>query len=333
MSLASIHKQRNYCLKIRFYRTLKNCFWVKRVLINHFQLSNARKIIIWQVSYQYYSQYIPQQYQNFQRLLQWLGLQVHVVAHADAQRELWKTGLYCVLFTEFSETSLLEMVSKPLVTVGVFSLTDDVPNSESNHYFDDWHIGQLVEQSTLAELSEVLAPWLQTCHASDKTQTSVLAPTEELIVSLEVNNDENDHVDKGEGQSDAKDEGVITELVTFHHEGHKEAAFDFSKYLHHQGSVELALFMLDEYTQDNHLQLDILIEAIKATNFDKAKEAITDLQLNAKILVATELEQLCSQWSKLLNGKDIPSSLLEVNILLKKTRTALTAIDRCAESI
>jgi hypothetical protein len=261
----------------------------------------------------------PQQYQNFQRLLYWLGLKVDVVSHAEAQRERWKTGLYCILFTEFSETSLVKMENKPLVDVAIFSLTDHVPSSENDKYFDGWHIGQLTEQSILADLRVVLAPWLQYDKSSNKSESSALILPETLI----------DCIDEGEE--------MITELVVSfaeaHTEGNIEAAFDFSQYLHHQGSAELALFMLDDYAQDNHQQLDLLVNSIKARDFYKAKDVIIELQLNAKILAASELEQLCSQWSKLLSGNEIPSSLKEVNILLKETRAALTAIDNYAESI
>jgi hypothetical protein len=267
----------------------------------------------------------PQQYQNFQRLLHWLGLRVHVVSHADAQRELWKTGLYSILFTEFSATSLLRMVSTPLVDVAVFSLTEDVPNSENNPYFDDWHIGQLVKQSTLQELSVVLEPWLQTVKSSSRAISPVLTLSEETIECFDEAHDED--IDEG------NDESVITELVASLTEDNTDAVFDFSQYLHNQGSVELALFMLDDYIQDNHQQLDVLIDAIKAKNFDKAKTAIIDLQLNSKILAASDLAKLCTQWTTLLSDNDISSSLNDVNILLKETRAALTAIDDYAQSI
>ena len=259
----------------------------------------------------------PEEYQNFQRLLRWLGLRVHVVSHADAQRELWKTGMYCILFTEFPETSLLKMERKPLVDIAIFSLVDILPNRESNAYFDGWHIEQFAEQQALAELSAVLAPWLKCSKLSNSLDNSMLTSDEEHIEFAD---------DEFEGH-------VITELVASLAEDNKEAVFDFSQYLHHHGSVELALFMLDDYTQDNHQQLDFLVDAIKARNFTKAKEAIIDLELNAKILAASKLKQLCYQWSKLLNGNEVPSSLMEVNILLKETRTALTHIDSYAESI
>jgi hypothetical protein len=275
----------------------------------------------------------PQQYQYFQRLLHWLGLRVHVVSHADAQRELWQTGLYSILFTEFSATSLLEMVSKPLVNVAVFSLTEDVPNSENDTDFYDWHIGQLVKQSTLEELSIVLAPWLQTVKSSSRAISPVLTLSEEIIECIDEAHDE--YTDEGnyKDSDEGNDERVITELVASLTEDNTEAVFDFSQYLHNQGSVELALFMLDDYTEDNHQHLDILIDAIKAKDLDRANNAIIDLQLNAKILAASDLAKLCTQWIKLLSGDDIPNSLKEVNILLKETRSALTAIDGYAESI
>jgi hypothetical protein len=259
----------------------------------------------------------PQKYQNIQRLLRWMGLQVHVVSHADAQREQWKTGLYCILFTEFTETSLLKMTSKPLVDIGIFSLTDVMPNPANSAYFDDWHIGQLTEQSTLAELAAAIAPWLQYVKPPSRDECQSLALSDEFIESV------NEDID----------ECVITELVASLAEENNDSAFDFSQYLHHQGSVELALFMLDDYAHDNHQQLDNLIIAIKGKDFDKAKEATSNLQVNANILAAEELKQLCTQWSKLLNGNEIPSSLKEVNVLLKETRTALVDIDSYAESI
>lgn len=263
----------------------------------------------------------PQEYQSFQRLLRWFGLQVYVVSHADAQQELWQTGLYCLLFTEFVEASLLEMPNKPLIDIAVFSLADERPSSDGNPYFDDWHLGQLTAQATVADLQVALAPWLKYITPVGRIENVEQGLPDELSLNINSDNDESEH------------ETVITELVASLAEQNEAAVFDFSQYLHHQGSVELALFMLDDYSKDNHQQLDILIEAIKAKDFDTGKVAITDLQCNAKILSASTLEQLCCQWSQLLDGKDIPRSVTEMNTLLKNTRAALIAIDSYAESI
>jgi HPt (histidine-containing phosphotransfer) domain-containing protein len=91
--------------------------------------------------------------------------------------------------------------------------------------------------------------------------------------------------------------------------------------------------MLDEYTQDNHQQLNMLIEAMKEKNIEKGQSSIAALSLNAKILSAQTLQSLCTQWSKLLSGNETPSSLEKVNALLKETRVVLNEIEEYAETI
>lgn len=260
----------------------------------------------------------PQQYQNLQRLLHWLGLQVQVISHQGAQQALWQTGQYSLLITEFAETALLEMTSKPSVDIGVFSLTEVIPHSENNACFEKWHISKLTKESTLAELISALAPWIkQIGYANEAEHTN-----SDLQVEY----------------SEDLDELVITEVAQILTENsanvsNDKAVFDFSQYLQHQGTVELALFMLDDYTQDNHQQLDMLIEAIKAKDIDEAQLSLSVLTLNAKILSAQTLQLLCAKWSKLLSGSEIPTSLKKVNALLKDTRIALNEIDAYAEAI
>lgn len=257
----------------------------------------------------------PQQHQNLQRLLHWLGLQVQVVSHEFAQKALWKTGQYSLLITDFPETALLEMTSKPKVNLGVFSLTQGIPDSDNNEYFDHWTIGKLSKESSLTELVEVLSAWLKPMH----------------------NVNERERNDEGELPTEALDELVITEVAqVFTENGSNsgnEAVFDFSHYLQHQGTAELALFMLDDYTQDNHQQLDTLIEAIKAKEIAQAQLSVSALALNANILSAQTLQSLCVKWSTLLSGTETSSSVAAVNALLKDTRVVLNEIDEYAETI
>lgn len=268
----------------------------------------------------------PEQSQNLQRLLHWLGLRVQIVSHEAAQQTLWRTGQYSLLITEFAETALLEMTSKPLVDVAVFSLTDVIPQSENNSYFDKWHISKLGKENTLSELIDALAPWLKQAQLARATN---------------IVNSNNENNGDALAPQDARyfekleesEEFTITEVASVFTENNSDAVFDFAQYLQYQGTVELALFMLDDYTQDNHLQLDALVDAIKAKNIEEAQLSISALALNAKILCAQELQSLCVKWSKLLNGSEIPSSLKKINVLLKDTRIALNEIDEYAEAI
>ena len=261
----------------------------------------------------------PEHSQNLQRLILWLGFHVQVVAHEAAQKALWQTGEYNLLITEFAESALLEMTSKPLVNIGVFSLSDIIPLSEDNAYFESWHIDKLTKESTLSELIDGLTPWLKQAKRSQNTNSN--AKVNERSQELPTD------------YSEQSEEFVITEVANRFTENKSDVVFDFSQYLQHQGTAELALFMLDDYTHDNHQQLNMLVEAIKAKNIEEAQIAISALALNAKILSAKELQSLCTKWSKLLTGSEIPSSLKKINALLKETRIALNEIDEYAESI
>jgi hypothetical protein len=260
----------------------------------------------------------PEAHQNLQRLLHWFGFQVQVVANESAQNTFWETGAYSLLITEFAESALVEMLSKPMVNVGVLTLTDVIPCA-NNRYFDDWHIAKLslIEESTLLEMSEALAPWLQQKTQKNETTLFNQSLNNKLIVS-----------------SKEFDDVVINEVAqVFTTDNAKESVFDFSQYLQHQGSVELALFMLDDYAKNNHQQLDVLIDSIKEKNRAQAKLSITALTLNAKILSAPALMLVCIQWSELINATETSINLVKVNALLKETRIILTAIDRYAEAL
>lgn len=257
----------------------------------------------------------PQQYQNLQRLLHWLGFHVYVVTQEIAQQALWKTGQYSLLITEFAEASLIEMESKPVINIGVFSLTNSASNSPTTANSKHWHIGTLRKNSTLLEVVDAMKPWLKQVGFVSNSAFSQ-EDDEELNIP-----------------SESVDELVITELAEVYAECEHEAAFDFSQYLKNQGTVELALFMMDEYALDNHHQLDRLIDAIKAKNIEEAKLSISGLTLNAKILSASELQVLCAQWVRLLDGTDISSNLDDVKTLLKDTQTVLHEIDEYAETI
>mgnify|MGYP000303670984 CR=1 FL=1 len=67
---------------------------------------------------------LPQQYQNLQRLLQWLGFQVQVVSNEAAQKSCWETGKYSVLITEFLHIDLFKISHVPLFNIGVFGLSN-----------------------------------------------------------------------------------------------------------------------------------------------------------------------------------------------------------------
>lgn len=273
----------------------------------------------------------PQYYQKLQRLLQWLGLQVHFVSNAVSQAKYWQTGRYCLLITEFPETVWLDMSVSPDLPIGVFSLSSPLTLPENaecadNAAFAKWHCGQLTLASTLTELEACLSPWLKEVVP---TSLSNLDKTKVVI------NDTGEAIDDGDLEAyECEEMLAINEVAEcFSTSANSEASFDFNRYLKHQGSVELALFMLEDYSQDNHQQLAFLATAIKGKDIDKAKLAVKNLQLNAKILAAEDLEQLCTTWLVLLSKDDVLSQLTRIKALLKDTQQVLHAVDSYAQTI
>jgi len=255
----------------------------------------------------------PQQYQTMQRLLNLLGLQVYIVTTEEQQDLQWKTGRYCLLITEFINNVFLDMPKLLMTNIGIFSLTHTIKKNEN---FPQWHTGLLTKNSMLAELSETLSPWLS---AVTQFSTTTVNEPNQLSVQKDLMTTE---------------DVAITEIASsIIDRPENEISFDFTRYLQHQGTAEVALFMLDDYRQENHAQLDLLVHAIKAKDINKASDVILRLNINAKILSANDLQRICMQWSKFLSGNEIPKSLDNVNALIKDTRATLKAIDEYAETI
>ncbi|MDP7593382.1 MAG: hypothetical protein QF552_11960 [Litorilituus sp.] len=272
-----------------------------------------------------------QQYQNMQRLLQQLGLKVVMVCSEMSQKNHWQTGRYSLLLTEFSQHVFVEMLATPVTAIGVFYLSKQalgLANSDSNNkdLYDAWHCGQLSPQSSLSQLSHALSSWL---IITEKAQSEPdIANKNNLNNALNENlpNDISDDLEDNELAINEVAVCTMPDITT-------QASFDFSCYLQHQGSVALALFMLDDYSQDNHQQLASLTEAIKIKELHQAQEAVKAMQLNAQILSSQDLLRQCQLWFELLSDSEAMAESKQVNLLLKDTQRILYAIDSYAETI
>lgn len=270
----------------------------------------------------------PQQYQQLQRLLQSLGLQVLFVCNEITLEREWQTGRYSILITEFAQAIWLDMEAQPTMPIGIFGLSNiiappELAESDNHNDFVGWTFGKLVSDISLTELESNLLPWLKKAPSKSvplvKENIDKIYP-QDTLVGAAIEDDGNDV--------------IINEVaLCLTEDVNSEATFNFSRYLQHQGSVELALFMLDDYSQDNHQQLTNLANAIKDKDIVNAIEAVKRLQLNADILVAEDLQQLCSKWLTLLADDEALSDFNKVNNLLKDTQQVLHAVDSYAETI
>jgi len=254
----------------------------------------------------------PEKYQRLQQLLQSMGLQVTFVTCERMLEKNWKIGRFLVLMTELDcqpfTTFMIdknETFSDRLALIrGVFSLTNSIDITNKQAEYSHWLIGQLDAQSGVGELITFMMPWI-------KEQNSELLHGKKVI------------------PSSVTEEHINTEILA----KNPLASFNFERYIKHQGSVELAIFMLQEYTAENTLLLELLCQEFRNNNTKKIEVIIQKLLVNSKILAAENLLNLCQAWRKLLNTQAVDNSDNVQISLLSETKEAVQGITQYADSI
>jgi hypothetical protein len=113
----------------------------------------------------------------------------------------------------------------------------------------------------------------------------------------------------------------------------KSQSFNFHCYIQHQGSLELAIYMLDEYTQENSQLMVKLSQEFSSNHSDNVGVIIDRLLVNSRILAASHLLQLCNDWKVTINAKGVNNSFQPQIVLLKETQQAVNAINTYAKSM
>jgi hypothetical protein len=261
----------------------------------------------------------PEMYQRLQQLLQGMGLQVTFVSSKLILQQYWQSGRFAILLTEidcqpFTEFKVEEKgtpFTSMLLTRGVFSLSDQLEFIARSEKYTHWVFGDLKAKSTTSELVTALLPWIK-----EKDCDNLI--TEEKALQVTSNNDGIDAL--------PEEEFALTSSI-------KEYSFNFERYLKHQGSAELAIFMLDEYTSENILLVKELSQAVAVHDGKKADDIIQALLVNARILAAENLLHLCQQWHTLLTTQGLDSCEKLQMVLLSKTKQAVDEISQHAAAI
>ena len=261
----------------------------------------------------------PIKYQRLQQLLQGMGLQTTLVNSELILQKNWKTGRFAVLLTDIDclafSTFLVDEDDntsvKSALKRGVFSLASSVDLSNKPEDYTHWLVGELNANSSVDELIIAMQPWLKEQVSSEccSNKTIQLMPEKALT--------------ENGGQYDSSVTAAMTDTPSF----------NFEQYLQHQGSAELALYMIEEYTTENIELVEQLSQAFSINDANNADSAIKALQVNGKILAANNLLHLCQHWQKLLNNQNLDNSEQIQIILLSKTKQAVQAISQYADAI
>ncbi len=244
----------------------------------------------------------PQKWQTLLRILQWFGLQVRVISQAQSQHKHWQTGRYLLLLSEFEQSPFVDMAIGKTLQRGVFSLSQVMSEDERYKHWKTGHIDNVLD---LTHLAELLSPWLKV------KGSFVVKPVPQKITKL----------------TPTVTEGKAIALATAID---MIPSFNVTRYVQHQASPELAMFMLEEYVQSNYEEVATLSDALEKNNVKEAQAAVETLMMNAKILAADDLQLLCQQWQSLLIT-DFADE--KAQTLLDDTTQQLSLIETYAETV
>ncbi len=277
----------------------------------------------------------PENHQVLQRILQWCGLQVTFVTQSIKQKESWKSGTFSLLMTEFEASPYIEFIFPPVsdngIPIGVFSLAKPLVievEQAKNKYYKNWKIETIDTDISFESLISILEPWL----VKAKTELKAKALIKKVVnTELAIKEQKKITTISPKGETKLASEFIFTKAVLSVDERAVPSAFSFSEYVIHQGTPEIALYMLDDYIQSNYQNFEFLSQAIKEKNILKAQKAVEKIQINAKILAANRLQEFCQQWLDILMNKT--KNFHEVKSLLIDMKKEIIAIDKYAETI
>ncbi|ALO33531.1 hypothetical protein CMT41_01440 [Colwellia sp. MT41] len=261
----------------------------------------------------------PNKYQRLQQLLQAMGLQTTFVSCELMLQENWQSGRFAVLLTEINCQAFTHFMvdegdktSENLALKrGVFSLDSSVVLANKTEAYAHWLVGELTANSSIDDLIIAMQPWLneQVSDAFSSNNKSQVIPVKSFAFS------------------DQQAESTLSATMA------DSPSFNFDRYVQHQGTAEIALYMLEEYTAENSELVAQLSQAFTMNDDKNVALAIQALGVNGKILAAEYLLQLCQRWQTLLSNQELDNSAQRQINLLSKTKQAVQAISQDAEAI
>ncbi|PKH88471.1 hypothetical protein [Colwellia sp. Bg11-28] len=262
---------------------------------------------------------VPEKYQRLQQLLQGMGLQITFVSCELMLQQHWQSGRFavliteieCQLFTRFTIDEGEEHSAIVAITRGVFSLENRVDIKAQSENYPLWVLGELSAESSVSELVTAMTPWIKEQRCGSYT------PEEQVTQVTSSSNNIG---------AIAEDELALTSL-------NQADSFNFERYLKHQGSAELAIFMLEEYTTENIVLVEELSQAFTVNDVEKVDAIIKALLVNGRILAADHLLQLCQHWQTLLTTQGVDNNEKVQITLLSKTKQAVDEISQHAVTI
>jgi hypothetical protein len=275
----------------------------------------------------------PSKHQPLLRMLLWLGLQVQVVCQSQAMLKFWRSGRYLLLFTDFDSSPCIEMSAGKGVRRAVFSFNDNnFSTAENQTLAGQWLFATVPPLNRVDELVALLLPWLKakSVHvAIDKVVAD--KPYEVAKTSKKENEKESETEQRIIAQAHQASEKlgrVLSALdLTPSADSHPFQVINLAQYAKHQGSVELAVVMLDDYLADISQLMNNLSQTLNQQNYSQGVSLLTDIIKTSSILAAQDFTEVGQQLMVALNQQKMDednTQLMKLFSDLKQQQLLLT---------
>ncbi|MBA6356311.1 MULTISPECIES: hypothetical protein [unclassified Colwellia] len=223
------------------------------------------------------------------RILQWLGLQVKIVCQPKTMTQLWSSGRYLLLFTEFEQSPFIKMSAGKSVRRDIFTFNQsNFSVEDSPKLADKWAVSILPALHDVDALVLLLQPWLKAKPTKVVAINTVKAQSNKTK--------EHNNIDAELLKTTEKLDNVLSNLdLTPAAKTNQPEPFNLEHYAKNQGSAELAMLMLDDYLADIDDAMKKLSTALAVHNYPLAMSLTSSMFTTSKILTANDFIDISQQ--------------------------------------
>ena len=270
----------------------------------------------------------PTEHLTLIRILQWLGLQVKIVCQPKAMMKFWTSGRYLLLFTEFEQSPFIVMAAGKGVRRDIFTFNERSFSTTGDHSLaEKWGEFVVPELKNIDALVALLQPWLK----RKKTKVISIDKSEEFTNDVHVSK----HGEVNTLNTNEPLDNLSSTLVLPLPETSKNnqpEAINLVVYAQNQGSIELAVVMLDDYLDDIDETIKKLSIALAEQNYLLGISLTNALIKTGKILAAEDFTDICQQLLVYLN-KNVTTEHNQAMVLFSQLNQQKLLLNQFAEAI
>lgn len=278
----------------------------------------------------------PEEHQVLIRILQWLGLQVKVVAQPEAMLLHWQSGRYLLLMSEFSHSPLVMPLAGKNIQRGVFTFNQrefDQPTGALLNVIKHWKIASIPHVLDIKALCLLLEPWLKPRAKAENNKPKVLPAKQEESHSYSAFLNETNKLNEAD-KAYLNNHQLLTDDEESADQDHlTRHVLDMEKFAQNQGSSELAAYMLDEYINDIDMAISAIENATLAHSLDDMSKPIRILLKLSDVMGASDLYSTSKGIAELVDEDSRNQSFTNYDQFLTTLRSHLQSLKEFSDAI